>query len=69
MDWVGTCLLLLGSWLVGRKLKEGFLFELAGELAWIAWAVANRQWSILVVAAVFSVVLVKNYIDWLRGEQ
>ena len=64
MGWLGNIFLVVGIWLIGCKLRVGFLFALVGELWWTLYARRTDQWSLLFICVVFDVIYVINYWKW-----
>jgi nicotinamide riboside transporter PnuC len=55
---------ILQIWLVGKKLKIGWLFGLGTSILWVLFALQTGQYGFIISAAVFGYLHIKNYIDW-----
>lgn len=67
LGWGGTALLLLSSWQLGSKQRIGFVTMIVGEVAWIMKGVWLVQLDLVVMCAVFTVLGIRNYINWGRA--
>lgn len=67
MGWLATLFLIYGSYLVGDKNRNGFLFLCAGNLGWAyVGFVRELQWDLIIVSLVFVAVASFNYWKWSR---
>jgi hypothetical protein len=62
--WVGSALLLIGSWGVGNKWRHAFLLGLAGELIWTWRAWDTGQVDLFVVCLAFDALYARNWWKW-----
>lgn len=64
MDWLGNALICVGLWFIGNKKRWVFLFSVAGESAWIVYAMQEKLYSLAFICAVFAGLALRNYIKW-----
>jgi nicotinamide riboside transporter PnuC len=55
-------------YLTGKKLAVGWLVGLFNTALWVIYALTTAQYGFLVSSAVFTVVQVKNYLEWTKKE-
>lgn len=61
---VASALLFIGLWMLGRKIRAGFLFSLAGEVLWTVAAVERGMLDLAAVCFVFGLMAVLNWRSW-----
>lgn len=66
IPWIINVALIVGIWLVGAKLKRGFLWIGVGELAWVGYALYVEQYALAFICTVFGVMQFNNYRKWSR---
>ena len=65
IDWIASILELIGSWIVGNKNRNGYLFIIAGLICWMIYvAVAKQTYGLLLVVIPATFISVRNYIKW-----
>ena len=64
MDWVGTGLLLVSLYLLGKKKRAGWLIGIFGNLAWMAVGLKIGMNSLLFVGFVMALFNVKGWLEW-----
>ena len=70
MDWIAGIFELIGLWVVGKKSKWGFAFNIICGLLWIIHVITNRQsYGLLVVVIPALVINAKNFYSWKRDER
>lgn len=67
MSWVAAFFTLAGGLMLARKLTLGWVMLLVGNVLWITFAIATRQWPILMLDGVFLVVNADGWRRWARG--
>lgn len=50
--------------LLGRRRKVGWLFALAGEALWVAYALLIGSWGLICLAALYGTMHIHNYLKW-----
>lgn len=51
---------LAGLWLAGSGRRLGWLFGVAAQILWIAYAIATQQWGFIVTAVAYAVVYLRG---------
>lgn len=64
MGWLGTALILTGSWMLGYKCRAGFLVTTFGGLFWAAEAVIIERPDLLTIEIAMSYIGLRNYFKW-----
>ena len=62
-SWALAAASLLGSELIARRHRAGWLVQLAGQIAWMAYGTLTGQWGFVAAACVFGP---QNTLAWLR---
>jgi hypothetical protein len=65
--WWSVALALLGltgSYLVGRWSAWGWVVCIVGEVVWVAYSMATRQWPFGVTAVAFGLLYARNLRAW-----
>jgi nicotinamide riboside transporter PnuC len=60
---------ILGLWLVGKKLKSGFIVGIVAQLLWVAYGLITHQYGFLITAAAYSVINFINLRKWSKPEK
>lgn len=69
LDWIGSLLLLLGTFLVARKNAWGWLCNVGGDILMIIYfLVFVPRLSIVLLNAVFLVLSGKAFLKWRRDD-
>lgn len=65
VPWIANFLILWGGWEVGKKKRHAFFYYIAGELAWVWYAIVYEQlWSLAVVCMAFALMSLRNWVKW-----
>ncbi len=67
--WLASAAELLGLWMVGNKIKFGFLISIIGNIIWVVVALLGLPATgllLVVVPAIF--INVRNFIRWKKQE-
>lgn len=67
MSWVAAFFTLAGVVLLARKRRVGWVVCVVGNVLWISYALATRQWPILMLDGVFLVVNALGWRAWGNG--
>lgn len=62
--WIGTGLLLIGSWQFSARRRSAWLWSLAGNLAWLARGVQTGQWDVATETAIFAALALWGWYRW-----
>ena len=65
-SWVLTVVGLICFWLAGRRVWWAWYIGIAGQFTWFAYAIATRQWGFIAGAVAYTIVYIKNAIQWTR---
>ncbi len=68
--WLASAAELLGLWMIGNKIKFGFLISIIGNLIWVAVAVLGLPATgllLVVIPAMF--INIRNFIRWRKQEE
>jgi len=58
---------LFGLFLIGNKLKVGFLFNIAGGILWILYALYTKSaYGLILVCSIATILNIKGYDKWKR---
>lgn len=66
-SWVLPILGVTALYASGSGKRWGWLVGFAGQLLWIVYALASRQYGFLLSAAAFAAIYARNYLHW-RGD-
>lgn len=71
MDWVLSTVVLLGNFLVGKKLKWGWIVLMINSLLWIYYALilSPPQYGLIPSASINFVLCTVNSIRWFREDR
>jgi hypothetical protein len=64
--WIGSCSMLLGTYLIARKKSAGFMINFLSEGLWIARGVMSDLPDIVFVSCVFAVLNFWGWWSWSR---
>lgn len=56
-----SCIVL---WMVGNKNRMAMAIGALSQLLWIAYAIALKQYGLIISAVVYMIVYIRNYITW-----
>lgn len=65
-SWLLTALMLVFSWLCGKKVWWAWHYGLATQLLWIVFAVVTAQYGFIIGAVASSVIFARNAVEWSR---
>jgi len=69
-DWIASFFELIGTWIVGNKNKNGYLFTLAGLICWILYVFITKQtYGLLLVVIPALFITIRNYLKWNKEEK
>ena len=63
-SWLLAAVGITGLVLAGRRQAIGWAVGLAAQAAWIAYALATRQWGFIASAAAYGAVYARNWWTW-----
>jgi hypothetical protein len=64
--WIGSCSMLLGTYLIARKKSAGFMINFLSEGLWIARGVMSDLPDIVFVSCVFAILNFWGWWSWTR---
>jgi hypothetical protein len=65
-SWLLTLVTVIGLWLVGSRIRWGWLVQLGANVLWVIYAITTKQYGFIIGAIVTGVALVRNYALWNR---
>lgn len=65
MDWFMSALMVAFYWLNGNKWKHIWLMSMAVNVAWIAYAIAIKQYGLIPSSIIILGVSIRNHIKWM----
>jgi nicotinamide riboside transporter PnuC len=68
LSWIGNAFILLSIWLVGKQLPIGWLFGIAGNALWCAYAICNQSYDVLFLCGAVLIISAYNCWLWLQNE-
>ena len=68
MDIVGTILVVMEYYYIGKKKKIGFIYGVMSCILWIIVAICTQLWMLLIVNVFIIYAIVKAYYDWTTNE-
>lgn len=70
LDWIAAVFELIGAWLIGNKVKWGFICYLWCNALWIAYVlVSDSTYGLLLVIIPSIFVNIRNFIKWTREDK
>lgn len=64
MDWLANALILIGSYRVGNRQRDAFLWTIAGEAVWTVYAASIGLYSLSFICVVFGLFSFRNWVKW-----
>lgn len=64
-----SILLFIGLYLIGNKLKIGFVFSFLGEVIWTFEAFRREMYDLAIVCIVFGLMAIINYYKWNKKQE
>lgn len=65
LDWFASAFELIGGWLVGNKVRWGFVCFLLCNVCWIMYVVITRStYGLLLVVVPSTLINIRNFIRW-----
>ena len=64
LAWIALTFELLGNWIIGNKIRYGFLVKLVGHAAWLAVGIASAIHGLAISAVLCGMVSIRNYLKW-----
>lgn len=68
MGYLGSCLILIGMWLLGKKQREGFLFGVAGESCWFLRGYYSVAPDLMSLSIIFIIINIWNFYKWRKKD-
>lgn len=68
ISWIGTILISIGIWKIGKKQRNAFLFTFFGELFILVYSLHLRSSSLVFIGLVFSALAARNWFLWGKKE-
>jgi len=69
MDWFVSICGIASMWLVGNKLKFGWILKVISQIAWIYLAIVKDLYGFIPLATIASIVATRNYFKWRKEEK
>lgn len=66
--WVISFVAIYSKWATGNKNKNGWLASGVNQTLWFIWICLTKNWGLLPLSIVTSVLVVRNYLKWKREE-
>jgi hypothetical protein len=66
LGWIGDAILFVGTWRLGSKKRDGFLWIVAGDVIWSFESVNLGSGACLASCIVFGFMAARNYWKWGR---
>lgn len=67
--WLASAVELLGMWLVGSKMKSGFLLNVMGSLIWIGVVLLELPTTGLLLVVIPALIInIRNFLRWKAQE-
>lgn len=63
-SWILPCFGLFALWAGGNRWHWGWLVGLTGEVLWLAYGIATRQYGFALSALAFGTMYARNYWRW-----
>jgi hypothetical protein len=67
VGWLGTLYLILGSYLLGRRIACGWLVNIAGQVCWMIAGFQRGTWDLIAVNLAFTALAFYNYFVWRKA--
>lgn len=67
LAWIAVTFEMAGNWLVGDKLRWGFLVKIIGSACWLAVAVLCGINGLTVSAILGGIISTRNWLRWRKG--
>lgn len=64
MDWIGAALNILGLWLLPKRKYAALFVFLFSNVAFMIWATTAKNYAILILQGILTVLNVRTYIIW-----
>ena len=68
LAWIALIVELFGNWVVGDRIRWGFLIKLAGSLLWLSVGILSAINGLTVSAIVGGGISIRNYLAWRRDD-
>lgn len=63
-SWILMVWGVTGLYLAGNGKRAGWAVNITAQLAWVAYALATKQYGFLISAGAYSWVYIRNYRKW-----
>ena len=67
LGWIGMIITLIAIHLLGKKEKEGWVFQIIGNVAWIIVGIAT-SYGLVILNIIITIIAIKSYRRWDRDE-
>lgn len=64
MGWIANVLLLIGAYLIAKRRRVGFVWNLCGTGLWVLVAIESGMWDLVFIEAVFCGVAAWSFCEW-----
>jgi hypothetical protein len=68
-DWIAMVLSVVSLWMLGSRMRNGFVLMAAGNAAWIIYGILAHNLPVIISNAVFVVLNVRGYVNWLHSSE
>jgi amino acid transporter len=69
MGWLASLILLAGTYSLGYRRREAFIFLFVGELLWALVGINRSEWDLVFVCICFALLMVRNFIKWKEDDE
>jgi hypothetical protein len=66
MGYLGSCLILIGMYFIGRKHRAGFIFGILGEASWLVRGLTTGMNDLIILSGIFVAMHLYNFCKWKR---
>ena len=67
MGWIGSALIVFGSWQIGHKRRWGFLLAILGSACWATVGISLCRPDMIAIELLMSFVALRNFLKWGRN--
>ena len=68
LDYMSGSLLIIGYILVGKKIKEGWLLSMFGNIGYLYVGMIKGLYGVAILSFVMGGVAIYNYFKWLKND-
>jgi len=69
MDILAGILELIGIWLIGKKMWQGFLIFIVGAVIWIYIGITHELYGLIIVCGCATFLNIKNIKKWRKDDK